>query len=102
MSYVQNIIVITAYEDTVVQELDAWLVEEQQIAPRSALVQVDQYAGGIKAFEADVWVGACNYLKIDAFVKFVKRLKVKSCYPESFQVFLRDEDEDNFVDVEQR
>ena len=59
-----------------------------------ALNQVDGFAGGTRAFEAEIWAGAYNYLDIQEFTQAV--LNVKWLYPDDVQPLIEEQADDVF------
>ena len=97
MSYVADVILTTFLEGEGIDEpckgvveLNEWLDSENY----GILQRVDQYTGGRKAQQADIYLGAFNYLDIGAFVEKIKSIKWVD--PEYVQLFLKDEDDDLF------
>ncbi len=69
MSVVTNIILSGSVGALrVVEHLNAWLAAHQPDTRSPTLVDVNSYAGGVRAFEHNLWIGAANYLDIPAFV----------------------------------
>ena len=90
MSHVADTVVFTfLHEDGPMQEVQKWLTEENQYGP---LVEVSDHAGGHKALQCQLWVGAFNYLDIDEFVRVVFAQPWK--YPEHVCIAICDEHED--------
>ena len=67
MSVVTNVVLVTGLVDKArVEEINGWLYEQGM----GSVVKADQYAGGSKAMEVDVYLGAFNYLDELAFGDF--------------------------------
>lgn len=66
MSVVTNVILIT-FIDEDISPLLAWLKAEE----RGLLHEISDHAGGNKALERDLWVGAFNYLDDQEFLRQV-------------------------------
>lgn len=65
--------------------LNAWLDE----AGKGSLVYVSRYAGGNKALQSIVAIGAFNYLDIPRFVAYARSLQWED--PDSAQLAIKDE-----------
>ncbi len=73
MSVVTNVIIsgmsgLDVYRPFVIEALNAYLVNAEAERDLGTFTQVDQHAGGRKAIERHVWMGAFNYLEIDEFM----------------------------------
>ena len=90
MSYVSNVVLLTFIDDPGIKDLQLWLSENEM----PALNQVDGFAGGKRAFEAEIWVGAYNYLDIQEFTQAV--LDAKWLYPDAVQLLIKQEADDVF------
>jgi hypothetical protein len=100
VSLVTDIILITAVGDSVsdgeseteaMLEVQSWLGRGNY----GQLVAVDKWAGGNKAMQAEVWMGAFNYFKLEEFVAFVKSQKWES--PDRVQVLTQREEDAVFA-----
>ncbi len=58
------------------------------------LIQVDNYAGGGKAVQQDIWMGAFNYLDMCRLEEVFQSMLIKD--PECAQLMLKDEHQDLF------
>lgn len=69
MSYVTNVVLMTSLlDDKIVHEfINPWLVSQGQ----GELAKIDEYAGGNKAMEVDLYAGAFNHLNTEAFIPVV-------------------------------
>lgn len=102
MSHVTDIILTTAlwdgspddspYSTPNADTLSAYLVAKY--GPANALNEVSEGAGGGKAFQADGFMAAVNYCDIAELVATFRA--IKWVYPESAQLFVKDEYEDKF------
>jgi hypothetical protein len=59
------------------------------------LARVDDFAGGNKAFQAAVWMGAFNHLNVSEFMDFIKSREWQS--REEVQVLLKKEEDYSFT-----
>jgi hypothetical protein len=59
------------------------------------LARVDDFAGGNKAFQAAVWMGAFNHLNLSEFMNFVKSRNWQS--RADVQILLKKEEENSFT-----
>ncbi len=99
MSHVADIIFMTSIDDGSnvedshpnADKLSAYLVRNHNGA---YLVKVDDHAGGNKAMQCDVFMAAINYLDIDEFVEWFHGIEWE--YPESVQLLIKDEHDDQF------
>ncbi len=99
MSNVTDIILSTAIEDGASKQdehpnvdlLNAYIKKEHNWA----LIRVDQYAGGGKKVQCDVFMAAINYLNIDEFVKHFHTISWEC--PECVQLMLKGEHDDKFT-----
>jgi len=82
MSVVTDIILVTAIEDGAYR-------------PSFDLVKVDQYAGGGKAVQCDVFMSAVNYLVLEDLLDWFKSVRWE--YPEQVQLFVKGEHDDKFA-----
>ncbi len=89
MSCVANIVLFTFLDEAPsVGGINRWLGEQNE----SPLVEVADLAGGSRAFQGDLWIGAFNYLDIPAFIAIVFAQDWR--YPESVAVAVQDEHEE--------
>ncbi|SRR6266478_1692292 len=95
MSYITNIIITTAIEDTGMEELNTALATARD---GERFAQVDMYAGGYKAIEADIFMAAFNYLHFRDFRLWVK--KVKWQHPEQLAIFIKGQNDKRFTRFE--
>ena len=58
--------------------------------------RVDQYAGGGKVFEAEVFMAAFNHTPTAEIVRLVKIQSWK--YPQDVQLFIMEQEEDRFIE----
>ena len=58
---------------------------------KSHSLEWDSYFGGDKGFEAFLFIGAFNYLSIDAFLAHLRLIKWNN--PEGVQLFVKPQDE---------
>jgi hypothetical protein len=77
----------------VVDVINAWLDREN----KGQLKRLDGDAGGRKAMQAAVFMGAFNYLDIPAFVNVVASVPWE--YEEGVALFIKDENDDAFYHV---
>lgn len=104
MSHVADIILTTPIEDGGKKDGDSpnvdvlinYLRVEYHLEerPKSPLEKVDGHAGGDKAMQCDVFIGAINYLDINGFIEVFKSIKWE--YPEDIQLLIKDEHDDKF------
>ena len=100
MSHVTDIIFITAIEDGADAEaghpntdkLSEYIAREHN---NNKLLKVDEHAGGNKAIQCDVFMAAINYMDIDTFIAWFHTIKWE--YPESVQLLIKDEHDDQFT-----
>ena len=86
------------FHRTVVDALNAFL--SQRESPLGELAQVDQHAGGRKAIECYVWMGAFNYLEIGEFVDVYQKSLGTITDPQTRpQLLLKRQDDDKFYEV---
>lgn len=98
MSHVADVIItLSVTEETDegapipgIQEINRYLSSKG----KGELEKVDGYAGGRKALQAEVWMGAFNYLEIPEFVATVAAQHWQD--RDAVQVFIKDEHEDVF------
>jgi hypothetical protein len=99
VSVVTDIILVTAIEDggfdgqhPNVDKMNEWF----QARYRGArLVKVDQHGGGNKAMQCDVFMGAINFLDVDALLAAFKAIEWQQ--HESVQLMLKQEHEERFT-----
>ena len=73
MSVVTSIVVWTFLDETAaMRDAQYWLKEQGY--PRG-LVFVNDQAGGNKALQVDVWVGAFNYFPTEGFIRMLRAQK---------------------------
>jgi hypothetical protein len=84
--------VVSEYE--LVREINQWL-DKHDHGPFGEEITAGNVAGGDKGFEANVYVGAFNYLVLSEFVDFVLTRPWQS--PESVQLFVKCQEEDKFT-----
>ncbi len=58
--------------------------------------RVDQYAGGGKVFEANVFMAAFNHTPTDEIIRLVKSQSWK--YPKEVQLFIMEQEDDRFTE----
>lgn len=103
MSYVTNVVLLFSLMEydtetagvrqyPIVQMLNKSAVDGMH---SGALVRVSQYGAGIKVMEAVVYVGAFNFLDVDAFKRAVWALPWEE--PESVQLLIKDQDDERFT-----
>lgn len=71
------------------------LVEDDGIAEGLGLARVDQHSLGNKCMQANVWLGARNYLDIEQFERRVAALPWRE--PENVTLLLQDEQDECFT-----
>ena len=76
-----------------VELLNAWLSERN----KGELKRVDDFAGGRKAIQAAVFMGAFNYLDIPEFVAAVASAPWED--RDSLALFVKDEHDERFADM---
>lgn len=91
MSYVADVVLLTFLEDEGMNDVQAWLTANDW----PQLVEISDHAGGNKAMSCDVWAAAINYFDIEAFAAAVSAAKWE--WPESVQLFVKGEEDDNFT-----
>jgi len=100
MSHVADIILVTCIDDGAeaddchpnADKLNAYLKNNHNGA---GLVKVDNYAGGNKAMQVDVFMAAINYLNIDAFVEWFRGVEWQD--PECVQLLIKNEHDNRFT-----
>ena len=86
MSHVASVVLWTFLdEDECVAGVQEWLLDNR----KGPLVRVNEHAGGEKALQCDVWVGAYNYLDVDGFLYVVRSREWE--YPENVVVMIQNE-----------
>ena len=90
MSHVTDIIVIVMVDENI-ELLQKYLKKVY----KCTLKQVDDYAGGNKAVQADIYMTAINAFIIPVF--YQEFLKLKLEFPESAQLLIKDEHDDKFT-----
>ena len=103
MSVVTDIILTTAVEDggtegnpqPNVDQLNRYLKVTYGIP--NALMKVDQFGGGDKAVQADVFIGAVNHFSADEFTEQIGAISWEE--PECVRVFMQFEQDDGFQRV---
>ena len=100
MSVVTDMILVTAIDDGGGEDkhpnadrLNAWIREAH--GPTEALKKVDQHAGGNKAVQCDVFVGAINYLDEKGLIAAFRGVQWES--PDCAQLMLKGEQKDRFT-----
>jgi hypothetical protein len=91
VSLVHGVILKTFLRDSGVEEINRYLTQEH----KAPLVKVSQHAGGNKALEHHLWIGAFNWLDIEALIEVFRR--VKWCYPDLVQLFVKHEHDDYYI-----
>ena len=71
------------------------LVEDDDIAESLGLGRVDQHSRGNKAMQANVWLGARNYLDVERFERRLAALPWRE--PENVTLLLQDEQDECFT-----
>ena len=95
MSHVTDVILTVGCGDSRVAECIAALDSFTRTEARGGtLHKVDQHAGGTKALQAEVYMGAFNYLPVGEFIALVKTLPWE--YPEDIRLFMQEEQEYSF------
>lgn len=100
MSDVTSVIILTElhwdYEDIKndhpISLIQDWLTANEY----GALKRVDEHAGGNRALQDEVWLGAFNYLELEEFIEFVKGLDW-TVYQESVEFLYKDEHDEEFT-----
>jgi len=92
MSYVTDIILISHYlkQDTI-DEINGWLIGYQ----RNGLYEVTEHAGGSKAMQCEVHMGAFNYLGLEEFLEFIKTLPWEE--KKQMQLLTKEKHDDKFT-----
>ncbi len=117
MSVVTNVIVsgyAGCYSDPklspacrkVITALNEWLAKpvtklnSEPVNSLGQLMPVDQYAGGTRAMETNLWLGAFNYMPIGEFITVYQRA-VASIQGDSTlpQMLMKRQDDDKFHEV---
>lgn len=88
MSVVTDVILITAVDED----------NEKGIVARLFLERVDHPAGGNKAMQCGVYMGAFNHLVIERFIQNVRALKWHD--RECVQLMVKEEDDNQFRIIE--
>jgi hypothetical protein len=96
MSVVTDIIVTySGLDDDKLDTINAWMVTQREYEG-DRFVAVDEKAGGGKAMQANVALGAFNYFELDEFLVFLDTIEWER--PEAVKVFVQEEhDEDGFT-----
>lgn len=99
MSHVTDIILVTGIEDGAKHQNEHpnadYVSEYLEKEHNCKLNKVDQYAGGGKKVQCDVFMAAINYLNIPLFVEHF--YSVKWSYPELVQLMIKDEHDEKFT-----
>jgi hypothetical protein len=66
--------------------------------PGNSFNEVSEHAGGTKAMEAEVWLGAFNYLDLEDFLERVRLTDFE--YPDDVRILVQEQDDDHFRLVE--
>lgn len=82
MSRVHNVVLLTMIDESGVAEIERWLEKEAQ----PVFARVDQYAGGRKVFEADLFAMAFNYFPISDFLAMLPTVDWE--HPENVSVLI--------------
>lgn len=85
MSHVTNLILATGIEE---------LPGHDARLEALGFVRVDQHAGGDKVMERNVWLAAFNHFDVDALATKLRAIEWE--WPESVQLFVRDQHADRF------
>ncbi len=96
MSVVTNIILVTTIEDGAKRDdeypnVDALNSFFKKDYGNISLLKVDEYAGGSKAMECDVFMAVINHLDLQEFMEHFN--KIKGDEPNSVQLFIKQEDD---------
>ena len=99
MSHVTDIILTTMLQDGStfdddhpnVDQLNQYLIENRG---GWTLVKVNEYAGGGKAMQCDLFIAAINHLDIPAFLDAFYRINWEA--PEYVQLMMKDEHDERF------
>ena len=87
MSTVTNVIILGGVDETGPTQLTDF-----------PFIQVDGLTVGSKAMEANVWIGAFNYLDIVNFIDALN--KVKWDYPEEVQLLIKEQEDEKFSQLD--
>lgn len=100
---VTNVMLTGLSSHIIAKKLNEWLVSDDNAY--GSLVEVSDHAGGTKALETHVYLGAFNYLDINGFVKAyqeaVNSFKFRFDYQRSgIQLFIQRQDDVRFEEVD--
>lgn len=98
MSYVTNVILLCGLSEEsggedvypAIDELNKWLTDSNY--QHAGLFHLNGHEGGHKAWEAEVFGGAFNYLSIDEFMKKVSAVKWEQ--PDCVQVLFKGQEDE--------
>lgn len=91
MSYITDVVIFTETGEPGMKQAQDWVRENT----RSDFSQVDEFAGGNKAMQCDVWAGAFNYFPKDDFLAALRAIKEWE-HPDAVQVLFKGENDSKF------
>lgn len=99
MSHVTDIILVTSIDDGGIEDahpntdlLNMYLERQN----KGKLLKIDNYAGGRKAMQCDVFMAAVNHLDMREFIEEFHKISWEC--KELVQLFLKDEEDDRFAE----
>lgn len=90
MSVVTSVLLCTGINDYGIFDVNKWLVD----SGNWVLEQINEYAGGRKSMQQDVYAGAYNYFDLDSFIAAVKTSRWE--HPDDVQLLVNREEDDRF------
>lgn len=107
MSVVSNVMLTGLGCGVVAKRLNSWLNDEKAERNFGELRQVDKHAGGRKAMETDVFMGAFNYLPDAEFIAAYRALALPGVLRtlgglSNVQLFLCRQDDNTFQEIPQK
>jgi len=94
VSVVTNVICVSLDGPERYGKLNEWLRAMQN---GQELADVSEYVGGHKAFEADLWAAAFNYLDVEDFIAEWRRVFSDCEFEPDAQLFLKRQEDDKFT-----
>lgn len=95
MSCISNMIFMFSSTDKCnIKEINKWLEREDY----GQLTSLQQYAGGYKFFEAQIFAAAFSHFLLDDFINFIKKLSWNE--PEIIQILIKGEFDNKFKIIE--
>jgi hypothetical protein len=77
-----------------IDRVNAFFTDERPLVYVDDPALPSHWYGGSKYLEADLLIGACNYLDLDAFMAHLRGIEWEE--PERVQVIVKEQDDDGF------